>query len=204
MNPMTELDVLKGLQASIAGLNLDEPMAVERAMALGASIERSAGRIIRHDYGDDCACGDDCVHPSHATGNDAMRAIADEPPFSEEPFAADIARTIAARKARPFKVGDRVRVTLGDRPWFSRGDIGIVEAGRLVNFNGQGNAEVIGDGRWFLGPYGMEHADSIPVATPEEDEAMDAIEQAHPAPNFAPLDMVSFAGDLAKSLGKAV
>lgn len=95
MNPMTELDVLKGLQASIAGLDLESPMAVESAMALGASMERSAGRIVSPDR---CACGEDCVHPSHHTGNDAMRAICAEPPFSEEPFADDIARTIAARK----------------------------------------------------------------------------------------------------------
>lgn len=33
-----------------------------------------------------------------ATGNDAMRAIADEPPFSEESFADEIRQTIAARK----------------------------------------------------------------------------------------------------------
>ena len=33
------------------------------------------------------------------TGNDAMRAVCDEPMWSEESFAADIAQTIAARKA---------------------------------------------------------------------------------------------------------
>lgn len=48
MHPMTELDVLKGIQASIAGLGLDEPMAVEHALALGASFERSAGRILEN------------------------------------------------------------------------------------------------------------------------------------------------------------
>jgi hypothetical protein len=52
MNPMTELDTLKGLQASICGLDLDAPRdvyglwPVERALALGAAMEASAGRII--------------------------------------------------------------------------------------------------------------------------------------------------------------
>jgi hypothetical protein len=52
MKPTTELDVLKGLQASICGLDLDAPQdvyglwPVERALALGAAMEASAGRII--------------------------------------------------------------------------------------------------------------------------------------------------------------
>ena len=52
MKPMTPLDQLKGLQASIAGLDLDAPQdvyglwPVERALALGAAMEASAGRII--------------------------------------------------------------------------------------------------------------------------------------------------------------
>ena len=52
MKAMTELDVLKGLQSSICGLDLDAPQdiyglwPVERALALGAAMEASAGRII--------------------------------------------------------------------------------------------------------------------------------------------------------------
>jgi len=52
MQPMSEIDVLKGLQASICGLDLDAPQdiyglwPVERALALGAAMEASAGRII--------------------------------------------------------------------------------------------------------------------------------------------------------------
>lgn len=52
MKPTTELDVLKGLQSSICGLDLDAPKdiyglhPVERALALGAAMEASAGRII--------------------------------------------------------------------------------------------------------------------------------------------------------------
>ena len=46
MKAMTELDVLKGLQSSICGLDLDHPHAIEMAMALGAQMEASAGRII--------------------------------------------------------------------------------------------------------------------------------------------------------------
>lgn len=130
MNPMTELDVLKGLQSSMFWLDLDEPMAVERAMALGASIERCAGRIIS------------AAEPTtHHTGNDAMRAAADEPPFSEEPFAADIARTIAARRFADALARDATN-------------------------------------------------DLFPVNNAEEDAQMDAIEQAHPAPCFAPLDVI--------------
>ena len=52
MEPMTELDRLKGIQSSISGLDLDAPQdvyglwPVERALALGAAMEASAGRII--------------------------------------------------------------------------------------------------------------------------------------------------------------
>ena len=52
MQPICELDVLKGLQASICGLDLDAPQdvyglhPVEMALALGAAMEASAGRII--------------------------------------------------------------------------------------------------------------------------------------------------------------
>ena len=52
MLPMSELEVLKGLQSSICGLDLDAPQdiyglcPVERALALGAAMEASAGRIL--------------------------------------------------------------------------------------------------------------------------------------------------------------
>ena len=46
MLPMSELQVLKGLQSSICGIDLDHPHAVEMALALGAQMEACAGRII--------------------------------------------------------------------------------------------------------------------------------------------------------------
>ncbi len=45
MEPMTPLDQLKGIQAQIADLDLDEPMAVEMAIQLGSNFETVAGRI---------------------------------------------------------------------------------------------------------------------------------------------------------------
>ena len=45
----------------------------------------------------DTACNAIAARPM-VTGNDAMRAIADEPPFSEEPFHEQIRQTIEARR----------------------------------------------------------------------------------------------------------
>lgn len=45
MEPMTHLDQLKGIQAQIASLDLNDPMAVEMAVQLGSNFETVAGRI---------------------------------------------------------------------------------------------------------------------------------------------------------------
>lgn len=192
MNPMTHAESLKALFVEGADLDLTDRHAAQYALGLAGRIERNAQELI----------------DSLVDGNDAMRAVADEPPFSDEPFAADIARTIAARKAREFKVGDRVRM-VGMWDGYGTGVLRPKESWAtspfLVELDNTGNPRGY---RWIC-CFGntLEHADAIPVATPAEDEQMDEIEArqveaAHPAPNFAPLDMVSFAGDLARNLGK--
>ena len=45
MNPMTELDKLKGIQADIAGLDLTEKLARDMALTLISNMERSLDRI---------------------------------------------------------------------------------------------------------------------------------------------------------------
>lgn len=73
-------------------------MALDRAERMVLTLRAVCDEIAARPMPSRCACGDDCVHPSHATGNDALRAICDEPPFSEEPFVDQIRKTIAARK----------------------------------------------------------------------------------------------------------
>ncbi len=45
MTPMTELDILKGLQASLSGLILDDPMARTHCLGLISAMESSLDRI---------------------------------------------------------------------------------------------------------------------------------------------------------------
>ena len=112
-------------------------------------------------------------------GNTALRAIADEPPFSEEPFAADIAQTIAARKARGFKVGDRVRISDECTVWQGASN-GVIA---LIDEDPSGcNLRVDLDVPFgsltclWVYPEMLAHADAIPVASPEEEVAFTEFE----------------------------
>lgn len=193
MNPMTHAEALKALFVEGADLDLTDRHAAQYALGLAGRIERAAQELIG----------------SMVDGNDAMRAVCDEPPFSDEPFAADIARTIAARKTMGYKVGDTIRLLKGH--WaVDEGSCPSGTTAQLVEARTDGSfscSPIPGYGLGFVfspdgyGPGEVERVDTaIPVATPAEDAALDEIEArqveaAHPAPNFAPLDMVSFAAD---------
>jgi len=82
MNPMTHAEALKALFVEGADLDLTDRHAAQYALCIAGQIERTAQTLI----------------DSLVDGNDAMRAVADEPMFSEEPFADQIRQTIAARR----------------------------------------------------------------------------------------------------------
>ena len=68
-----------------------------------------------------------------------------------------------------FQVGDRVRIVKESTEFFHTGDIGvIIEASQdgvfFVDFNGHGNPQVEGDGRWWIG---SDDAEVAPEAAPE-------------------------------------
>ena len=50
MNPMTEVEVAKGIQSSIAGLDLDHPHAREACRGLVSSLESSLWRIVNAEW----------------------------------------------------------------------------------------------------------------------------------------------------------
>lgn len=185
MNPMTHAEALKALFLEGSYLDLTDRHAAQYALGLAGRIEWAAQTLI----------------DSMVTG-----IVVDEPLFSDEPFHDDIARTIAARKAREFKVGDRGRINPNARATQMRGEVVVLAVDtdhtpyyvRLTQ-GAPGYESRTGECRW-LSADELIPADTIPVATPEEDEQMDEIEArqveaSHPAPNFAPLDMVSFAAD---------
>ena len=188
MNPMTHAEAHKALFLEGSYLDLTDRHAAQYALGLAGRIERTAQELI----------------DSLMDGNDAMRAVADEPLFSDEPFHDDIARTIAARKAESFKIGDQIKVLSGCLGCYKAGDLAEIST---VDDTGDLWATFRDGQEWRVwcpsdGPASkfIIHADTIPVATPEEDAALDEIEArqveaSHPAPNFAPLDMVSFAAD---------
>ena len=74
-----------------------------------------------------------------------------------------------------FKEGDTVFTTVSEvssfdgkgEYYFCQGDIGIVKdifsGGVLVNFNGQGNENVLHDGFWMVGLDKMQHLKDLKV-----------------------------------------
>lgn len=181
VEPMTESAIIRALFLEGADLDLDHPHG--RAMAYDIAARILAKTVAVHDY---------------ASGNDAMRAVADEPPFSDEPFHEQIAQTIAARKARPFKIGDRVRIS-DECIW--RGAPGGVIA-KIDDDPSGCNLRVDLDSlfqglsRLWAYPEMLAHAEAIPTETPQEAEQLDEIEarqidRAHPAV----FDLAGFAAD---------
>ena len=58
MNPMTEVEVAKGIQSSIAGLDLDHPHAREACRGLVSSLESSLWRIVNAEWDAEEAAND--------------------------------------------------------------------------------------------------------------------------------------------------